>query len=144
MQLDDLDHKILAHLAGDGRATFAQVGDAVALSAPAVKRRVDKLRRAGVIRGFTVELDPVALGGGTEAFVELDCRDRTGPAEISAMVGDHPEVVAAYTITGDSDALLHLRADTMADLEHVIERIRDHPNAQRTNSRIVLSRLLTR
>lgn len=142
MRLDDLDHKILAQLATDGRATFADIGAAIGLSAPAVKRRVDKLVADGVIQGFTVRVEPDAVGVGTEAFVELHCRSRTGPAEITAMVSGHPEVVAAYTITGESDALLHLRAGSMAEVEAVIERIRAHPNAERTNSRVVLSRLL--
>ena len=56
----------------------------------------------------------------------------------------HPEVLAAYTITGDSDALLHLRTAGIQELEAVVERIRLHPNAERTNSRIVLSRLVHR
>lgn len=139
---DELDSKILAYLATDGRATFAQIGEAVGLSSPAVKRRVDRLVATGVIQGFAAQVDPEALGWGTEAFVELDCRGSTGPADITAMVAEHPEVVAAYTITGESDALLHLRAASIGDLEAVIERIRSHPNAERTNSRVVLSRLV--
>lgn len=141
---DEIDRKILASLAADGRATYAEVGEQVGLSSPAVKRRVDRLVTTGVIQGFTALVDPDALGWGTEAFVELGCRGRTGPAEITTMVADHPEVVAAYTITGESDALLHLRAASIGELEAVIERIRSHPNAERTNSRIVLSRLVHR
>lgn len=139
---DDIDRKILAYLTTDGRATYAEVGDQVGLSSPAVKRRVDRLVATGVIQGFAAQVDPEALGWGTEAFVELDCRGRTGPTEITAMVAEHPEVVAAYTITGESDALLHLRAASIGELEAVIERIRSHPNAVRTNSRVVLSRLI--
>ncbi len=52
----------------------------VSLSAPAVKRRVDRLRSAGVIRGFTAVVDPAAVGWTTEAFVELFCTGRTTPA----------------------------------------------------------------
>lgn len=142
--LDDIDRKILACLEVDGRATYAEVGQQVGLSSPAAKRRVDRLLRSGVIQGFTVRVDPEALGRGIEAFVELHCRSRTGPADITAMVADHAEVVAAYTITGESDALLHLRAESIGALEAVVERIRAHPNAERTNSRVVLSRLVHR
>ncbi len=63
---DPLDAAILRVLSLDARATYAQVGQQVSLSAPAVKRRVDRLREQGVIRGFTVRLDPAALGWQTE------------------------------------------------------------------------------
>jgi DNA-binding Lrp family transcriptional regulator len=141
---DELDRKIVAGLVENGRATYAELGQRVGLSTPAVKRRVDRLVATGVIRGFTALVDPAALGDDTEAFVELQCRTRTAPDEIRAMVAAHPEVVAAYTITGDSDALLHLRTGGIHEVEAVVERIRLHPNAERTNSRIVLSRLVDR
>lgn len=144
MLRDDLDHKIVALLAENGRATYAEIGQQVGLSTPAVKRRVDRLVETGVIKGFAAVVDPDALGVGTEAFVELHCKNRTDPAEILSMVADHPEVAAAYTITGESDALLHIRTASNRELEAVIERIRAHRNAERTTSRIVLSRLVHR
>lgn len=144
MLLDDTDRKILASLIENGRATYAEIAQQVPLSTPAVKRRVDRLVASGAIQGFTALVDPEALGWGTEAFVELQCRSHTGPEEIRLMVADYPEVVAAYTISGEADALLHLRAAGIRELEAVIERIRAHANAERTNSRIVLSRLVHR
>lgn len=142
MRIDDLDRKILAELVSDGRASFAELAGRVPLSAPAIKRRVDRLRSEGLIRGFTARLSPQVWGPSVEAFVELYCRNHTAPADIRRMLAAHPEVVAAYTISGDADALLHLRAADIAGLEACIERIRAHPNAARTNSRIVLSQLI--
>lgn len=144
MLRDDLDRKIIALLLENGRASYAQVGAKVGLSTPAVKRRVDRLVADGIIQGFTALVDPDALGGGTEAFVELHCKSRTDPEEIRSMVSAFPEVVGAYTITGDADALLHVQTGGTRALESVIERIRAHRNAERTNSRIVLSRLVHR
>lgn len=144
MLRDDLDRKIVALLLQNGRASYAQVGAKVGLSTPAVKRRVDRLVADGVIKGFTALVDPEALGGGTEAFVELHCKSNTDPDEIRSMVSGYPEVVGAYTITGDADALLHVQTGGTRELESVIERIRAHRNAERTNSRIVLSRLVHR
>src|SRR5215475_9067765 len=115
MPLDDLDRRIVAALVSDARASYAEVGADVGLSAPAVKRRVDRLRAAGAITGFSARVDPTALGWTTEAYVELFCRGRTSPAEIAAAVGKHPEVIAACTVTGDADALIHIRA---ADVKH--------------------------
>lgn len=144
MRYDEMDRKILACLREDGRASFAEMAARLPLSAPAIKRRVDRLVESGAIRGFSARIDPQLLGWTTEAFVELHCRNHTAPAEIAQMLSKHPEVVAAYTISGDADALLHLRAADIPAMEAAIERIRTHPNAARTNSRIVLSRLLDR
>src|SRR5580693_6887267 len=99
MTIDDLDRRIVAVLVADARATFAQVGEQVGLSAPAVKRRVDRLRASGAITGFAAQVDPAALGWTTEAYVELFCRGRTSPGDIGAAVAKHPEVIDACTIT---------------------------------------------
>ena len=144
MAFDELDKRIVAALVDDGRATYAEVGARVGLSAPAVKRRVDRLRASGAITGFSARVDPSALGWTTEAYVELFCRGRTSPAEIAAAVGKHPEVVAACTVTGEADALLHIRAADMRHFEQVVERIGAEPLVVRTRSVIALSRLVDR
>ena len=141
MLRDDLDRKIVASLVENARASYGEIGARVGLSAPAVKRRVDRLLAAGVIRRFTAQLDDEAFGSGTEAFVELFCRSRTNPADIREMVAGLPEVVAAYTVTGEADALLHVKSASPAEVESVVERVRAHPNAERTKTTIVLSRL---
>jgi DNA-binding Lrp family transcriptional regulator len=144
LHLDDLDRRIVARLARDARSSFREIGEEVGLSAPAVKRRVDRLRDRGVVEGFTAVLDPRALGWGTEAFIELFCEGRTPPAVIRTTLARHPEVVGAYTITGDPDALVHVRAADTAHLEETLERIRSEPYVTRTRSVLVLSRLLER
>lgn len=144
MQIDDLDRKILALLAEDGRASFSALGARVGLSAPAVKRRVDRLVATGAIRRFTVEVDDALSGTTTEAFVELHCRSRTNPADIRAMVSALPEVVDAYTVTGEPDALLHVKTTGTAELEAVVEQVRAHQNAERTKTTIVLSHIVRR
>ncbi|WP_136518591.1 MULTISPECIES: Lrp/AsnC family transcriptional regulator [Cellulomonas] len=143
-RLDDLDTAILRALAQDARATYAELGAQVALSAPAVKRRVDRLRERGVIRGFTVRLDPAALGWHTEAFVELFCHGSTSPATMRTAVEDYPEVVAASTVTGDVDLVLQVRARDMRHLEQVVERLAAEPFVSRTRSTVVLSALVRR
>ncbi|HXA58647.1 MAG TPA: Lrp/AsnC family transcriptional regulator [Streptosporangiaceae bacterium] len=144
MRLDDIDRRIVAQLLADGRASYAQIGDRVGLSAPAVKRRVDRLRRDGVITGYAAVVDPAALGWTTEAFIELHCTGATSPEEIYASVRPHPEVVAAYTITGDASALVHLRTRDIQHLEQALERLRREKNITQTKTAIVLSRLIGR
>lgn len=144
MRLDDLDRQIVAYLLEDARASYAQVGSHVGLSAPAVKRRIDRLRHDGVITGYAAVVDPAALGWTTEAFIEIFCSGATSPEEIYASVRKHPEVVAAYTVTGEASALVHLRARDIQHLERALERLRTEPNITRTKTSIVLSRLIGR
>jgi DNA-binding Lrp family transcriptional regulator len=140
--MDELDRRIVALLGADARTSYADIGAQVALSAPAVKRRVDRLRAGGVIRGFTTVLDPAAIGWTTEAFVELFCTGKTTPTQLRAATRRHPEVVGAYTISGEADALVHLRAADMTHLEQALERLRAEPFVTSTRSMIVLSRLV--
>src|SRR5450755_2897569 len=144
MTFDELDERIVAALVDNARATYAEVGAGVGLSAPAVKRRVDRLRASGAITGFSARVDPAAMGWTTEAYVELFCRGRTSPAGIAAAVGKYPEVIEACTVTGDADALLHIRAADVHHFEQVVERIVAEPFVVRSRSGIVLSRLLYR
>src|SRR5580698_6688881 len=144
MAFDELDKRIVTALVEDARATYAEVGALVGLSAPAVKRRVDRLRASGAITGFSARVDASMLGWTTEAYVELFCRGRTSPAEIGAAVNRHPEVAGACTVTGEADALVHIRAADMQHFEQVVERISAEPIVTRTRSVIVLSRLVDR
>jgi len=140
MRLDNIDEQILALLRDDGRASFAAVGAVVGLSASAVKRRVDRMLDAGVITGFAAVVDPEALGWTTEAYVELWCAASTTPAAVMAVAARHPQVVSAATISGEADALVHVRATSVHDFERVLERIGADPAVVRTKSAIVLSR----
>ncbi len=141
LRIDATDQRIIASLLEDSRRSFAVVGAEVGLSAPAVKRRVDRLRADGVVRAFTAVVDPAALGWTVEAFVEVFCEGRVAPARIRTMVADIPEVEAAFTVTGDADALLHVRAADMTHFERVLETVRDHEGIKQTRSTVVLSRL---
>jgi DNA-binding Lrp family transcriptional regulator len=144
VRLDAVDTQIVALLLEDARASYSEIGGRVGLSAPAVKRRVDRLVSAGAVKGFAALVDPAALGWTTEAYVELFCRGRTTPAEIRAAVTKHPEVVAACTISGEADALVHVLASDVRHFEQVLEKISAEPFVVRTRSQIVLSRLLSR
>jgi DNA-binding Lrp family transcriptional regulator len=116
----------------------------VNLSSPAVKRRIDRLRATGVVTGFTALVDPAALGQNTEAFVEIYCSENTSPSTLrETLLGEH-EVLAAYTVTGEADAFVHLLATDVAQLETTLERIRANPGIARTKTIIVLSRLIRR
>jgi DNA-binding Lrp family transcriptional regulator len=142
--LDALDRHIVAQLLENGRSSFRAIGAEVGLSAPAVKRRVDRLVDEGVIERFSAVVDPRTLGWSIEAVIELFCTAATSPHRIARALSSLPEVSAAYTVTGDADAVVHLQVADTPHLERTIERIRDEPFVAKTRSVVVLSRLIDR
>jgi DNA-binding Lrp family transcriptional regulator len=144
VRLDAVDNKIIELLVDDARRSYADLGGRVGLTASAVKRRVDRLRAGGAIGGFTVRLEPGALGWTVEGYVELYCRMSTAPQAIRTAVARFPEVVDASTISGEADALLRIVAADMHHFERVLEQIGAQPFVARTKSVLVLSPLLRR
>jgi DNA-binding Lrp family transcriptional regulator len=142
--MDATDRQIVALLRQDARRSFQSIGEHVSLSAPAVKRRVDRLEAAGVLRGYTALVDPGRFGWGTHAFVALYCEGRMAAAEVKEALEPHPEVEAAYTVAGEASAVVHVRARDTSHLEQALERIRDHRGVTRTQTQIVLSTLFER
>src|SRR5829696_374145 len=142
--MDDIDRQIIALLRQDARRSFQSIGQEVSLSAPAVKRRVDRLEADGVLRGYTALVDAGRFGWGTQAFVALFCEGRMAAARVRQALEVHPEVEAAYTIAGEASAIVHVRARDTSHLEQALERIRGHEGVTRTQTQIVLSTLFER
>lgn len=142
--MDAIDRKIVALLRADARRSFQDIGGHVALSAPAVKRRVDRLRAEGVLRGFTALVDPARFGWHAQAIVELTTEGRFSGRQIHDAVAGHPEIEAAYTVAGTASAILVVRARDTEHLEEVLERLREAPQITRTRTAVVLSALFER
>ena len=142
--MDDIDRKILALLVQDGRRTFDDLGRQVALSSSAVKRRVDRLRSSGALRGFTAVVDHEAMGATTEALVELFYAPGTLLDRVATSLRRHPEVVEAWSVTGDADAIARVRTHDNAGLERVIMDLQRDGLVVRTRSQIVMSQLVRR
>jgi len=140
--MDASDRKILALLVEDGRRTYDDIAGRVSLSAPSVKRRVDRLRREGVVKGFSAVVDPGAFGAHTEALVELFYRPGTTLDEVARTLRGHPEVVEAWSVTGEADAIARVRTEDNASLEQLIMDLQRNGLVVRTSSQVVLSRLV--
>jgi DNA-binding Lrp family transcriptional regulator len=142
--MDDVDRQILALLVEDGRRTYDDVAGRVALSAPAVKRRVDRLRREGVLKTFTAVVDHAALGATTEALIELFFAPGTLLDNVGEILRRHPEVVEAWSVTGEADAIARVRTVDNAGLERLIMELQHDGLVLRTSSQVILSQLVTR
>ncbi len=142
--MDDIDRQILSLLVEDGRRTYDDIGARVSLSAPSIKRRVDRLLASGALQGFTALIDDSALGARTEALVELFYAPGTSLSEVTRRLGRHPEVVEAWSVTGDADAIARVRTTDNADLERLIVELQRDGLVVRTRSQVVMSQLLRR
>ncbi|MDA0138686.1 Lrp/AsnC family transcriptional regulator [Solirubrobacter sp. CPCC 204708] len=142
-RMDDVGRQILALLVEDGRRSYDDIARRVSLSAPAVKRRIDRMRADGAIRGFTAVVDPEAFGWRTEALVELFYAPGTQLREVAASLMRHPQVVEAWSVTGDADAIARVRTSDNADLERLIMDLQSDGRVIRTRSQVIMSNLIT-
>jgi Lrp/AsnC family transcriptional regulator, leucine-responsive regulatory protein len=119
---DPVNVQLLAELQRDPRISMSALGRAIGLSAPATSERFRRLREAGVITGFGVEIDPRALGFPVAAWVRV----RPGPGmlpKIAALAQETPEVTECHRITGDDCFLLKVYARGVTEFEEVLDRI---------------------
>jgi Lrp/AsnC family leucine-responsive transcriptional regulator len=120
--LDKTDWRLLAELQRDGRASYAELARAVAMSASAVAERVRRLEEAGVIPGYRATVDPERVGLTVMAFVRL--RYPTGNYRpFHALLDSTPEIIEAHHVTGEDCFVLKVLARSMRHLEEVTGRI---------------------
>lgn len=122
--LDEIDQRILDLLVEDARRSASEIGRRVHLSPAAAKRRIDRLEARGYIRGYTAIVDHAKIGGPLVAFTELQFAPGTQVGDIDQAVADLPELVESFTLSGDPDALLHLRVRDVDHLRRVIDQLR--------------------
>ncbi len=144
LRLDQIDRQVVALLQEDARRSYDDIGRRVSLSAPAIKRRVDRLRAAGAIRGFTAVVDHATMGAATEALVELFYAPGTRLERVAAHLSRHAEVIEAWSVTGEPDAIARVRTQDNTDLERLIVDLQRDGLVVRTRSQVVLSQLVDR
>jgi Lrp/AsnC family transcriptional regulator, leucine-responsive regulatory protein len=121
--VDDIDRRLLALLQQDATMAYATLGQSVGLSAGAVHERVRKLREKGVIRRTTVDIDPVALGLGTLAFVLLEADRWMGESSASEALAAIPEVCEAHVVAGTASILVKVRTTAADNLQAVLRKL---------------------
>ncbi|WP_027943540.1 Lrp/AsnC family transcriptional regulator [Amycolatopsis taiwanensis] len=122
LELDLTDHAIIEHLQRDGRTSVAQLARQVHLSASATAERVRRLTDGGVITGYSITVDPEALGYSVTAFVRL-AYPSGNYKPFHDLVGTTPEIVEAHHVTGADCFILKVLARSMHDLERITGRL---------------------
>lgn len=135
---DERDLAIIAALQEDARATYAEVGRRVGLSASAVHERVRKLEQAGAIRGYRAVVDPSALGLDVTALVAVTPLDPSLPDDLPDRLRGFEEVEDCYSVAGEASYVLKVRTRTTGHLEDLIRRLREKGEVN-TRTTVVLS-----
>jgi Lrp/AsnC family leucine-responsive transcriptional regulator len=131
--MDELDHRIIDLLVLNSRASLKELGKATDLSSPSVADRVRRLEEKGVIRSFTVDVDPEALGYSLQAIVRI--RPLPGMLHIvERLIQETPEFIECDKVTGDDCFIAKLCFRSMAQLDAILDRITEKAE---TNTSIV-------
>jgi DNA-binding Lrp family transcriptional regulator len=120
--VDDTDLKLLKLLHDDSRRTLRELGRELGLSISAVRKRVEKLERKGVIKKYTVAVDYRKLELGLTAFLNLE----VDPKELGNLVrqlSHYREVCEIHRITGNHNLLVKVRSRDVNSLNRFLEKI---------------------
>ncbi len=137
--MDDVDRRLVAALLVDARASWAELGRTVGLSAPSVADRVARLERDGVITGYHAAVVPAAVGLGVSALVGIYQKEG---ASVDALVGalaDIPEIEDCWSVAGEEELVVRLRTADVDALEAALRRLRQTRGVSRTRTTVVLS-----
>lgn len=118
---DAVDWHILEELQRDGRASYAELARAVAMSPSAVTERIRRLEEAGIIRGYTAVIDSERLGFTILALVRV--RPAGNPKRFLDCIATTPEIIEAHHVTGEDCYVLKVLARSMRHLEQTTGRI---------------------
>lgn len=144
MDLDSFDIAILAALQRDGAMTNAALAEVANLSASQCSRRRAALEQAGVIEGYSARLSAARLGYGLRAIIRVNLTGHGQGREddFARFVAAHPQIRSAFSVSGDADYVLDIRArdlDAFADFIH--RHLLPHPQVAQVRSEIVLKTL---
>jgi len=117
--LDAKDREILGLLETDGRRAHSEIARLTGLSAPTVAERIARLRDIGVIRGFSVDVDPERIGLPIAAIIEFQPRSNDDERAIAA-VTRHPAVRSCYRVTGPALLVMFVRVADNAALKDLL------------------------
>lgn len=138
--MDTLDKKALALLMRHGRATWAELGETLGLSAPSAADRVRKLEEAKVITGYAAVLDATAVGYPLTAFIFVTLASQRNRSAFLRAIAKMPQVTECHHVAGDDDYLLKARCRTTADLDDLLaKQLKEKLGIARTRTTIVLA-----
>ncbi|HUN99507.1 MAG TPA: Lrp/AsnC family transcriptional regulator [Bradyrhizobium sp.] len=119
--LDVIDRKIMRELVRDARISQVVLAERVGLSPTACGRRLQQLEKAGVIRGYSADIDAGSLGYRMHVIVNitLDRQSENALGAFEKAISRCPDVVSCYLMSGSDDYLVQVQARDMEDYERI-------------------------
>lgn len=136
-RLDDRDEKLLALLQTDARMPVSELARAVNLSPTAVRQRLDRLERDGVIQGYTLRLGESTKKEGMTVVVMLTLTGAKCKALLKE-IGHLPEIRKFWSLAGEQDACLVLNVPDVERLQEMTEMLSDNSLVRRVQSHLVI------
>lgn len=144
MELDNFDIAILTVLRDDARASLQDISNKVGLSTTPCWNRVKKMETEGVIQGYTVRIDPAAIGFTETVIVQVTLESHNDETlyAFGKALGEIPEVLEAFLISGDYDYYIRIAVRDTRDYERLLrEKLYRIPGIRHSKSSFVLRRL---
>jgi len=141
MELDSLSRSILKALQENARASFAEIGRKVGLSAPAVADRVQKLEAANIIRGYHVDINPDKMGYCIQAIIAFESKNGATPG-FAKFITKVPEVIECHRVTGTYCFIMKVAVETTQHLDRLISTLSEY--GESTTSIILSTPVKTR
>src|SRR5487761_2362370 len=136
--MDDLDRRLIALLRADARTTVMELARDLGIARGTVQNRMAKLEADGTIAGYTVRLRPQTDMHRITALMTIEVEGNTLDQVSRTLRGD-PAVEALHSTNGRWDLIAELRADSLAEVDRVINRIRTLESIARTETSLLLS-----
>lgn len=137
--MDHIDRRILQLLSEDASATATEISEIVKLSIPAINKRIQKMKNAGVIRRFTVQVDPAMVGKPISAFMLLVLQQGAKMETLMDYIQADPDILECSGVTGDYDYLLKICASNVAALQKKINRLKKYGGVVKSHTMLCLS-----
>jgi Lrp/AsnC family leucine-responsive transcriptional regulator len=137
--VDAVDQTLLDALRANARATYAELGRLVGLSAPSVHERVGKLESSRVLRGYHASVAPEALGYPISALMSVFLTDRAKVEVVNEALAAISEIEDCWFVAGEESYVIKVRVQDVAGLEHLIGAINQVVGVARTRTTVVLS-----
>jgi len=137
-EMDELDLQIIKLLQEDSRVSYGKIASKLGVSVGTVYNRIKDLEDKGVLRGYTVMVDPVKVGYGTIAIVLVQA-EGAHLVEVENEIAKINNVVAVYDITGDFDIAVIARFKDRSDLNSFVKKLLSMPYVKRTVTNVVLN-----
>lgn len=142
-ELDPIDRRILDELSADARLPIATLAQRVHLSRHAVRNRLDRLEAQKIITGYTIRLGE-ASAPKARAILRVYRKDRMRGKDVTDAIAKIPEVTTCYVVSGDSDLVLHIEAESQDRINAIWSQLANLPGVTDTNTAVVLSTVVDR